>query len=66
MIQVQCLINHNKYLLHNDPWVSKMFTQMQWNLAYLGPSQASIGGEACLSTVFRISLITKIPILDSI
>jgi hypothetical protein len=24
MIQMQCLIKHNKYLLHNDPWVLKM------------------------------------------
>jgi hypothetical protein len=28
MIQKQCLIKDNKYLLHNDPWVLKMFTQM--------------------------------------
>jgi hypothetical protein len=25
MIQMQCSIKHNKYLLHNDPWVLKMF-----------------------------------------
>jgi hypothetical protein len=31
MIQIQCLIKHSKYLLHNDPWVLKMFTQMQQN-----------------------------------
>jgi hypothetical protein len=28
--------------------------------------QASTGGEACLTTVFRILLITQISILDSI
>jgi hypothetical protein len=31
MIQMQCSIKHSKYLLHNDPWVLKMFTQMQQN-----------------------------------
>jgi hypothetical protein len=31
MIQMQCLIKHSKYLLHNDLWVIKIFTQMQWD-----------------------------------
>jgi hypothetical protein len=31
MIQMQCSIKHSKYFLHNDPWVLKMFTQMQRN-----------------------------------
>jgi hypothetical protein len=31
MIQMQCLKKHSKYLLHKDPWVLKMFTQMQRN-----------------------------------
>jgi hypothetical protein len=31
MIQMQCSIKHNKYILHNNLWVLKMFTQMQLN-----------------------------------
>jgi hypothetical protein len=31
MIQMQCLIKHSNYSLHNDPWVMEMFTQMQRN-----------------------------------
>jgi hypothetical protein len=31
MIPMQCSIKHSKYLLHNDLWVLKMFTQMQRN-----------------------------------
>jgi hypothetical protein len=31
MIQMQCSIKHNKYLLHNDPWALKMFIHMQQN-----------------------------------
>jgi hypothetical protein len=36
------------------------------NYAWDELPQASIGGEACLTTVFGILLITQISILDSI
>jgi hypothetical protein len=36
------------------------------NYAWDELPQASTGGEACLTTIFRILLITQISILDSI
>jgi hypothetical protein len=45
----------------------KKITSMQrTNYAWDEPSQASTGGEACLTTVFGILLISQISILDSI
>jgi hypothetical protein len=45
----------------------KKITSMQWtNYAWDELPQASTGGEACLTTVFGILLISQISILDSI
>jgi hypothetical protein len=45
----------------------KKITSMQWiNYAWDEPSQVSTGGEARLTLVFRILLISQISILDSI
>jgi hypothetical protein len=45
----------------------KKITSMQWtNYTWDELSQASTGGEACLTTVFGILLISQISILDSI
>jgi hypothetical protein len=45
----------------------KKITSMQWtNYVWDDPPQASTGGEACLTTVFEILLISQISILDSI
>jgi hypothetical protein len=45
----------------------KKITSMHWaNYTWDESSQASTGGEACLTTVFEILLISQISILDSI
>jgi hypothetical protein len=45
----------------------KKITSMQWtNYTWDELPQASTGGEACLTTVFEILLISQISILDSI
>jgi hypothetical protein len=46
--------------------LKKMTSMKQTNYAWDELSQASIGGEACLTIVFGILLISQISILDSI
>jgi hypothetical protein len=46
--------------------LKKITSMQQTNYVWDEPSQASIGGEACLTTVFGILLISQISILDSI
>jgi hypothetical protein len=45
----------------------KKITSMQrTNYVWDEPSQASTGGEACLTTIFGVLLISLISIVDSI
>jgi hypothetical protein len=46
--------------------LKKITSMQQTNYAWDEPSQASTGGEACLTTVFGVLLISQISILDSI
>jgi hypothetical protein len=46
--------------------LKKITTMQRTNYAWDELSQASIGGEARLTAVFRILLISQISILDSI
>jgi hypothetical protein len=64
MIQMQCSIKHNNYLLHNDPWVLKGLHKCSRTKLCLSLHRR--GGEACLTTVFRILLIAQIAILEII
>jgi hypothetical protein len=60
--------NNTEYLfLTEQPMGLNKITSMQWtNYSWDELSQVSTGGEACLTTVFRILLISHISILDSI
>jgi hypothetical protein len=46
--------------------LKKITSKQQTNYAWNEPSQALTGGEACLTTVLGILLISQISILDSI
>jgi hypothetical protein len=46
--------------------LKKITSMQQTNYVWDEPSQASTGGEACLTTVFRILVISLISIIDSI
>jgi hypothetical protein len=46
--------------------LKKITSMQQTNYMWDELSQASTGGEACLTTVFGIMLISQISILDSI
>jgi hypothetical protein len=46
--------------------LKKITSMQQTNYSWDEPSQESTGGEACLTTVFRVLLISQVSILDSI
>jgi hypothetical protein len=46
--------------------LKKITSKQQTNYMWDEPSQASTGGEACLTTIFGVLLISQISILDSI
>jgi hypothetical protein len=46
--------------------LKKITSMQQRNYAWDEPSQVSTSGEACLTTVFGVLLISQISILDSI